>query len=144
VLRRGRGAEYLHLLKAISRERFQIGNNRGGINGWIGANAIFGKCIRVEPSTNSKTALLPDGPQHNRNTTKLAERHADCILYSLQATAKAFMQSVSYSVRSACIGSMEAARRAGIIVAIKPEIASNAQTDKIVVGSCRPTPKRNA
>ena len=35
VLCRVRGAEYLHLVKAISGERFQIGNNRGGINGWI-------------------------------------------------------------------------------------------------------------
>jgi hypothetical protein len=49
VLCKVRGAEYLHLVKAISGERFQIGNNRGGINGWIGANGIFGKCIRVEP-----------------------------------------------------------------------------------------------
>ena len=43
VLCKVRGAEYLHLVKAISGERFQIGNNRGGINGWIGANGIFGK-----------------------------------------------------------------------------------------------------
>jgi hypothetical protein len=49
VLCKLRGAEYLHLVKAISGERFQIGNNRGGINGWIGSNGIFGKCIRVEP-----------------------------------------------------------------------------------------------
>jgi hypothetical protein len=49
VLCKVRGAEYLHIVKAISGERFQIGNNRGGINGWIGANSIFGKCIRVEP-----------------------------------------------------------------------------------------------
>ena len=48
VLCKVRGAEYLHLVKAISGERFQIGNNRGGINGWIGSNGIFGKCIRVE------------------------------------------------------------------------------------------------
>jgi hypothetical protein len=37
------GAEYLNILKAISGQRFQIGNNRGGINGWIGANGIFGR-----------------------------------------------------------------------------------------------------
>jgi hypothetical protein len=48
VLCKVRGAEYLHLVKAISGERFQIGNNRGGINGWIGAAGMFGKCIRVE------------------------------------------------------------------------------------------------
>jgi len=48
VLCRVRGAEYLHLVKAIQDERFQIGNNRGFINGWIGANSIFGRLISVE------------------------------------------------------------------------------------------------
>jgi hypothetical protein len=33
VLGRVRGAEYLHLVKAIQGNRFQIGNNRGRING---------------------------------------------------------------------------------------------------------------
>ena len=49
VLCKVRGAQYLHLIKAIRGEQFQIGNNRGGINGWIGANQIFGKCTKVEP-----------------------------------------------------------------------------------------------
>ena len=49
VLCRVGGAEYLHLVKAIQGGRFQIGNNRGRINGWVGENCIFGKCIRVEP-----------------------------------------------------------------------------------------------
>jgi len=48
VLCRVRGNEYIHLVKAIQGERFQIGNNRGGLNGWIEENAIFGKCIAVE------------------------------------------------------------------------------------------------
>ena len=43
-----RGNQYLHIIKAIQGERFQIGNNRGLINGWVSAAAIFGKCIRVE------------------------------------------------------------------------------------------------
>lgn len=47
VLCRVHGAEYLHLVKAIQGGRFQIGNNRGRINGWIGANGIFGRCTRV-------------------------------------------------------------------------------------------------
>ena len=42
------GAEYLHLVKAIQDARFQIGNNRGHINGWIGAKSIFGRLIKVE------------------------------------------------------------------------------------------------
>jgi hypothetical protein len=43
-----KGTQYLHLVKATQGKRFQIGNNRGGINGWVGPNAIHGRCIRVE------------------------------------------------------------------------------------------------
>ncbi len=43
------GSQFLHLMiKAIQRYRFQIGNNRGYINGRIGEKEIFGKGIRVE------------------------------------------------------------------------------------------------
>jgi hypothetical protein len=48
VLCKVNGREYLHLIKAIQGPRFQIGNNRGRINGWISAGAIFGRCTRVE------------------------------------------------------------------------------------------------
>jgi hypothetical protein len=48
VLCKVNGSEYLHLIKAIQGSRYQIGNNRGRINGWIGSNAIFGRCTRVE------------------------------------------------------------------------------------------------
>ncbi len=41
------GSQYLHLIKAIQGERYQIGNNRGGINGWIGLNSIFGKLVEI-------------------------------------------------------------------------------------------------
>lgn len=49
VLCRVKGAEYLHLVKAVDGDRYQIGNARGGINGWIGKSGIFGRCTRVEP-----------------------------------------------------------------------------------------------
>lgn len=49
VLCKVNGREYLHLIKAIQGERFQIGNNRGKMNGWVSANGIFGKLVRVEP-----------------------------------------------------------------------------------------------
>lgn len=49
VLCKVNGAEYLHLIKAIQGPRFQIGNNRGRINGWITERSIYGRCIRVEP-----------------------------------------------------------------------------------------------
>jgi hypothetical protein len=48
VLCKVNGREYLHLVKAIQGARFQIGNNRGRINGWISANSIFGRCVRIE------------------------------------------------------------------------------------------------
>ncbi len=48
VLCKVNGAEYLPLIKALQDARFQIGNNRGRINGWIGANSIFGKCVGIE------------------------------------------------------------------------------------------------
>src|SRR5215831_6282309 len=48
VLCKVNGKQYLHLIKAIQGKRFQIGNNRGRINGWVGENGIFGKCTRVE------------------------------------------------------------------------------------------------
>ena len=49
VLVKVNGRDYLHLIHAIDRDRYQIGNNRGHINGWVGINCIHGKAIRVEP-----------------------------------------------------------------------------------------------
>jgi hypothetical protein len=48
VLCRVKGNQYLHLVKAIQAERFQIGNNRGGINGWITRRQIYGWLVGVE------------------------------------------------------------------------------------------------
>ena len=42
VLCKVNGTQYLHLVKAVSGERFQIGNNRGRINGWTSKRSIFG------------------------------------------------------------------------------------------------------
>ncbi len=47
VLCKVKGNEYLHLVKAIQGGRYQIGNNRGGINGWIGPHSIFGRLTSV-------------------------------------------------------------------------------------------------
>ena len=43
-----RSAQYLHLVKAVRGSQYQIGNNTGGINGWISRNAVFGKLVSVE------------------------------------------------------------------------------------------------
>ena len=48
VLVRVHGHEYLHLIKAIQGQRFLIGNNRGGVNGWVGGGSIFGAATKVE------------------------------------------------------------------------------------------------
>lgn len=48
VLVRVHGTDYLHLVKAIERGRFLIGNNRGGTNGWVGRNALFGRAVKIE------------------------------------------------------------------------------------------------
>jgi len=48
VLCKVSGFQYLHLIKAIQGKCFQIGNNRGRINGWIGENGVFRKCVRIE------------------------------------------------------------------------------------------------
>ena len=47
VLVRVSGNVYLHLVKAVEAQRFQIGNNRGHINGWVGAKAIYGLATKI-------------------------------------------------------------------------------------------------
>lgn len=48
VLVRVKGRDFLHLVKAVdSQGRFLIGNNRGGLNGWVGLTAIYGKAVQV-------------------------------------------------------------------------------------------------
>jgi hypothetical protein len=48
VLCKVNGRQYLHLVKAVRGGRFPIGNNRGRVNGWVSAAAIYGRCTRVE------------------------------------------------------------------------------------------------
>lgn len=48
VLVRVRGRVYLHLIKAIDGRRCLIGNNRGGVNGWAGPDAIYGIATAIE------------------------------------------------------------------------------------------------
>jgi cell wall-associated NlpC family hydrolase len=48
VLCKVHGSEYLHLVKAVKDGRFQIGNNKGHINGWVGPNGIYGLVVKVE------------------------------------------------------------------------------------------------
>lgn len=48
VLTRVGSHQYLHLIKDIRSGRFQIGNNIGGVNGWVGLRDIYGRCIKIE------------------------------------------------------------------------------------------------
>ena len=48
VLVRVKGNIYLQLIKARDGDRFLIGNNRGGINGWVGPNALYGVATKIE------------------------------------------------------------------------------------------------
>ena len=43
------GSQYIHLVSAIQGPRFQISNNQGRVNGWVTANAIYGKLVNVAP-----------------------------------------------------------------------------------------------
>jgi hypothetical protein len=48
VLVRVKGRDYLHQILATRGERYLIGNNKGGTNGWVGPRAVFGIATRVE------------------------------------------------------------------------------------------------
>ena len=51
VLCKVRGNQYIHIVKAIKghgeKKQFLIGNNRGGTNGWVGIQGIFGRVVDV-------------------------------------------------------------------------------------------------
>lgn len=47
VLCKVNGRQYLHLIKAKRGKQYQIGNNKGGINGWITSNSIYGICTKI-------------------------------------------------------------------------------------------------
>jgi hypothetical protein len=51
VLCRCKGNVFVHLVKAIrghgDQRQFLIGNNRGGLNGWVGRTAIYGVVTEV-------------------------------------------------------------------------------------------------
>lgn len=46
VLCRVKGNVYLHLVKAKQEGRVQIGNNRGGVNGWT--RTVYGIATKIE------------------------------------------------------------------------------------------------
>jgi SOS-response transcriptional repressor LexA len=61
VLARVAGTTYLHLISAVdhARQRVQISNNRGRVNGWTTHARVYGICTAVagrpRPRTSGKT-----------------------------------------------------------------------------------------
>lgn len=58
VLARVAGTTYLHLVSAVdaSRDRVQISNNRGRVNGWTNYARLYGICMRVDGVPRPRTA----------------------------------------------------------------------------------------
>jgi SOS-response transcriptional repressor LexA len=48
VLCKVNGNQYLHLISAISGDRFQISNNHNFVNGWTNKNSVYGKLTKIE------------------------------------------------------------------------------------------------
>ncbi len=49
VLAKVHGKEFLHLVSAVRHgSTYQISNNHGHVNGWVGRNGIFGILTKVE------------------------------------------------------------------------------------------------
>ena len=48
VLVRVRSRIYLHLVSALDRERVQISNNHGHVNGWAPRSAVYGRAVAID------------------------------------------------------------------------------------------------
>lgn len=50
VLCKVEGRQWLHLVTAVGSDgRYQISNNKGHVNGWCPASAVYGVLTQVEP-----------------------------------------------------------------------------------------------
>lgn len=56
VLCKVNGRQFLHRILAVDPKgkRFQIGNNRGGVNGWTPRENIYGKVVRVQDAPRKR------------------------------------------------------------------------------------------
>lgn len=52
ALARVKGRWYLHLVKAINKEKYQISNNKGHVNGWT--KKIVGIVVSIEPPSKTE------------------------------------------------------------------------------------------
>jgi|SRR5688572_22087457 hypothetical protein len=68
VLVKVKGTIYLHLIKALNNGRYQIGNNRGGINGWVKGDAIYGIVSRIQPASTPDPIFKKPAPTDSSGT----------------------------------------------------------------------------
>lgn len=47
VLAKVKGRYYIHLLSGIDKDRIQISNNHGHVNGWTKRDKVFGRVVDV-------------------------------------------------------------------------------------------------
>lgn len=45
---------YLHLISAIEKDRVQISNNHGHVNGWTSKSKVYGKVVQIDNHPKSK------------------------------------------------------------------------------------------
>jgi len=48
VLCKVKGRTFLHLIKALGKNGYLIGNNCGRVNGWTSRNNIYGICTEIK------------------------------------------------------------------------------------------------
>jgi hypothetical protein len=48
VLVKVKGTVYLHQITALEKDRVQIGNNHGRINGWTPRANVYGRAARID------------------------------------------------------------------------------------------------
>lgn len=50
VLVKVSGNVYLHLVSAADKDRVQISNNRGHVNGWVSRAKVYGRAVNIDNS----------------------------------------------------------------------------------------------
>lgn len=52
VLAKVKGRIYLHLVSAVEKDRVQISNNHGHVNGWTSRSLVYGRAVKIDNSTH--------------------------------------------------------------------------------------------
>ena len=45
---------YLHLISAADKNRVQISNNQGHVNGWVGRQSVYGRAVYINNQPENK------------------------------------------------------------------------------------------